>query len=298
MGDGDCEGCADAGATNVRCVTSRSFVLPSRGTLLVSTDLHGNLEDFLALEAKAEAAWQAGVELHWALLGDLVHGPDERGRRQMPDLYDYDDESPALIDRLFELKQRRPEHVHVVLGNHDVGHLGFPHTSKFHPDEVEALEVRLSTVQHERMQSLFSNGLLVLVAPCGLLLSHGVPGDALTSLALLDGVLPPTKDQGSRFRAVNELLWSYGQSAPIAASMLERISDEVGHRLRVVVHGHDRDHSGWYIEGDNQVQPVLFGAPRANKRYLEVDLSRPVESCRHLESDMLRHLHPLQGPRS
>lgn len=283
---------------NVRPVTKRSLLLPDRGTLLVSTDLHGNLEDFLALEAKAEAAWRAGIDLHWALLGDLVHGPDERARRQMPDLYDYDDESPALVDRLFELKQRQPQRVHVVLGNHDVGHLGFPHTSKFHPDEVEALEVRLSAAQHERMRWLFSNGLLALVAPCGLLLSHGVPGDALTSLAVLDGVLPPTKDPDSRFRAVNELLWSYGQSAPVAASMLERISDEVGHRLRVVVHGHDRDQSGWYIEGDNQVQPVLFGAPRANKRYLEVDLSRRVDSCRHLESDMLRHLHPLQGPRS
>lgn len=279
-------------------VTKRSLLLPDRGTLLVSTDLHGNLEDFLALEAKAEAAWNAGEDLHWALLGDLVHGPDERARHEMPALYDYHDESPALLDRLFELKQRQPQRVHVVLGNHDVGHIGFPHTSKFHPDEVDALEVRLSKSQYERMRSLFSNGLLVLVAPCGLLLSHGVPGEALTSLAMLDGVLPPTRDEDARFRAVNELLWSYGQSAPIAASMLERISDELGLRLRVVVHGHDRDQSGWYIEGDNQVQPVLFGAPRANKRYLEVDLSRPVQSCQQLESDMLRHLHPLQGPRS
>ena len=73
-------------------MTKRSLVLPGRGTLLVSTDLHGNLEDFLALEARAEAAWRAGVDLHWALLGDLVHGPDDRGRQQMPDLYDYDDE--------------------------------------------------------------------------------------------------------------------------------------------------------------------------------------------------------------
>ncbi len=298
MGDRGCEGCAEGSTSNLARVTKRSLVLPDRGTLLVSTDLHGNLEDFLALEARAEAAWRAGDDLHWALLGDLVHGPDDRARQQMPDLYDSDDESPALIDRLFELKQRQPQRVHVVLGNHDVGHLGFPHTSKFHPDEVEALEVRLSSTQLERMRSLFSTGLLVLVAPCGLLLSHGVPGDALTSLSLLDGVLPPTKDQNERFRAVNELLWSYGQSAPIAASMLERISDEVGHRLRVIVHGHDRDQAGWYIEGDNQVQPVIFGAPRENKRFLEVDLSRPVQSCRHLESDMLRHLHPLQGPRS
>jgi serine protease inhibitor len=60
MGDGGCEGCAEGSTSNVARVTKRSLVLPDRGTLLVSTDLHGNLEDFLALKAEGlEVAYDA-----------------------------------------------------------------------------------------------------------------------------------------------------------------------------------------------------------------------------------------------
>jgi hypothetical protein len=273
----------------------RHRVLPEAGWLLVSTDLHGNLEDFDALERLAEAAWRDGVDLHWAVLGDLVHGPDARAAADTPHLYGFADDSPALIDRLTEAMTRRPGRVHFVLGNHDAGHVGFKHTSKFHPDEVEALEARLSPTQRDRLRALCDGALLALVAPCGLLLTHGAPGDELTSLSLLDGPLPPARDDEARFRAVNEVLWSYGQQAHVAANVLARVSREAGYALRVVVHGHDRDESGWFIEGGNQVQPVLFGAPKANKRYLWVDLSRPVTSCEALERNALRHLYPLQG---
>lgn len=271
----------------------RSRVLPSFGALLVTTDLHGNLEDFLAARAILERAWRAGLDAHWALLGDLVHGPDARAGEAAPELYGYLDQSPELIDAVFELWSSQPLRVHVLLGNHDAGHLGFRHTSKFQPDEVAALEARLSSAQRERLRALCTNALLLLVAPCGLALSHGAPGDALTSLGVLDGPLPPARDDEARHRAVNEVLWSYGQPAPVAAAMLDRLSVETGHRLRVAVHGHDRDASGWFIEGGNQVQPVIFGAPREHKRYLWVDLARPVESAEQLVAESLRHLYPL-----
>lgn len=274
--------------------TPRHRVLPSSGWLLVSTDLHGNLGDFAALERLAEDAWRHGVELHWAVLGDLVHGPDAEAGARTPHLYAFPDDSPTLVDALTEVMARHPGRVHFVLGNHDAGHLGFKHTSKFHPDEVEALEQRLTHTQLERLRRLCAEALLALVAPCGLLLTHGAPGDALETLAMLDGPLPPPRHDEARHRAVNELLWSYGQPGPVAAGVLERVSRETGHQLTVVVHEHDRDESGWFIEGDNQVQPVLFGAPREHKRYLWVDLSRPVSSCQALERDALRRLYPLQ----
>jgi hypothetical protein len=40
----------------------------------------------------------------------------------------------------------------------------------------------------------------------------------------------------------------------------------------MVVHGHDRDESGYFVEGGNQVCPVIFGAPRRQERYLLLDL--------------------------
>lgn len=238
----------------------------------MSTDLHGNREDFEALARRFEAALSEGVDVHWALLGDLVHGPDQQSAARDPEVHGFPDESPALIDALFELRERHAGRIHFVLGNHDAGHVGFAHTSKFHADEVEVLEARLSPAQRARMQALFRDAMLLLLAPCGVLFAHGVPGDALTSLSLLDGELVP----GSR--AVNELLWSYGQTRATSDAMLARIGAEVGLSLHVAVHGHDRDVSGYFTDHGNQAQPVIFGAPRANKRYLWLDLAAQYRS--------------------
>ncbi|MBL8915497.1 MAG: metallophosphoesterase [Archangium sp.] len=265
----------------------RSLVLPRAGQLLVSTDLHGNLRDWRALRAVFEAS---PPDTHWVVLGDLVHGPDEQTARLKPQLYGFEDQSAELIDELFELRERCADRVHFVLGNHDAGHVGFRHTAKFHTDEVEHLESKLTPRQHECAQQLFSNALLAVVAPCGVLMTHGSPGDALTSLALLDGPLPPGPGNEERIVAIGETLWCYGQRGEVSQRLLQRISAETALDLRVVVHGHDRDESGWFIEGGNQAQPVIFGAPDANKKYLCVDLAKHVESPEALEPS-LRSLH-------
>lgn len=265
----------------------RSLILPATGHLLVSTDLHGNLRDWRALRAVFESS---PPDTRWLVLGDLVHGPDEQTARLTPRLYGFEDDSPTLIDELFSVKERYGARVHFVLGNHDAGHVGFRHTAKFHTDEVEYLESRLSPAQHERAQQLFSNALLAVAAPCGLLFTHGSPGDALTSLALLDGELPPGPGNEARIVAIGETLWCYGQRAEVTQRLLERLSAETGHALRVVVHGHDRDEAGWFTEGGNQAQPVIFGAPDANKKYLFIDLSKRIESADAL-AESLRSLH-------
>lgn len=266
----------------------RHRVLPPRGVLLVSTDLHGNFEDFEALRVRFETALAEGSDAHWALLGDLVHGPDPANAAADPSLYGYVDRSPELVDALFTLQQTHPERVHVVLGNHDAGHVGLEHTSKFHPDEVETLEARLSDEQRARLHRLFGDAFLMLLAPCGLVFSHGSGGDAVTSLALLDGPLSH-EARDDHTRAVNELLWSYGQRADVTSRLLTRLGEQTGLSLHVVVHGHDRDPSGWFVEGGNQVQPVIFGALRENKRYLWLDLGR-----RYLSPDELREGHEVQ----
>lgn len=251
----------------------RSRILPPNGRLLVSTDLHGNRRDFEALRARFDASPDA----HWVILGDLVHGPNDEARAREPELYDWPDESPALVSAVHSLWRAHPDRVHFVLGNHDAGHLGFRHTTKFHPDEVTWLESQLTEAQRQQAHQLFSEALLAVVAPCGLLLTHGSPGDELTSLSLLDGPLPPARGDDARTVALGELLWSYGQRGEVTDRLLKRLSAETGHELRVVVHGHDRDPAGWFVEGDNQVQPVIFGAPHANKRCLWLDLAARID---------------------
>jgi len=275
-----------------RCVT-----LPPFGSLLASTDLHGNLADYLALEQLFVVAREKSEDVHWAILGDLVHGPnlDDAGRE--PHLYGYKDESPELIARLVLLHEQHAGHVHIVLGNHDHGHVGGLRTAKFHDDEVEHLESLLNDEERAQMHRLFEGGSLVLLAPCGALMSHGSPGPELLSLAQLEGPLvgPEGGDEPGRlrWRAIQSVLWSYGQSPSVTNAMLSRLSVEAGFRLKFVIHGHDRDEQGLVIEGENQLQPVIFGALKAEKRYLWLDLGTEYTNLRKLrEGHEIRRLYP------
>lgn len=252
----------------------RHLILPRHGRLLVSTDVHGHGEDMRALEARFRAALAQVGEAHWVILGDLVHAPDDEARREQPELYDYPDESMALCDQVLRLQSELPGRVHYVLGNHDHGHVGGPHTSKFYPDEVAALEAGLSAAQRGRLRCLFADALLAVVAPCGLLLCHGSPDTALVDVRALDEIpLEIERARADQRALLRTLLTSYGQSDAVAAAMLAQVSAAGGWDLRVVVHGHDRDERGYFHEGTTQLCPVLFGAPRQEKRYLEVDLA-------------------------
>lgn len=256
-----------------RCLPTRFEVLPAQGRLMISTDLHGNLADFRALEAHFLTSLAHDSETHWALLGDFVHGPDSRARAAQPELYDYPDQSGELVVEALALAEQFPRLVHVVLGNHDYGHVGGPHTSKFYLDEVAALEARASGEQLAAMRALFHRAKLALAAPCGVLLSHGSPDAQLPSLLELDGLRFPIEAGDPRREPVQSLLCSYGQTTEETNQLLRQNSAALGLTLTMVIHGHDRDASGWYVDGGNQAQPVIFGAPKSHKRFLQLDLA-------------------------
>jgi hypothetical protein len=273
-----------------------TLVLPAQGRLMVSTDLHGNREDLLTLRQRFESARAAGEDLHWALLGDLVHGPDDQARANHSELYGYPDDSPELAGLVLEVARAHPGRVHYVLGNHDFGHVGGPHTHKFHPDEVEFLEERCTPAQRAQLQELFCGAYVLLAAPCGALLSHGSPDATLSSLRQLEGLPLPLEQADPRRRLLFPILCSYGQAREATQKVLTALAPEVGFRLSMVIHGHDRDESGWFTEGGNQGQPVIFGAPRHNKRYLWLDLAaryRDPEALR--EGEEIRRLYPTPG---
>jgi hypothetical protein len=262
----------------------RHVVLPSRGVLLISTDVHGNLGDFERLAALFRLERDHEPESHWVILGDVVHGPDDTARASSPTLYGYPDQSMEIIDSLLSLEAAHPGRVHFVLGNHDHGHVGGPHPAKFHTDEVEALERGLSRAQRARLHGLFERAMLAAAAPCGLLMTHGSPDDSLTKLEDLDDVpLAIEAMSPGQARVLRSVLTSYGQPEAVSRRMLENVSRASGLALGVVVHGHDRDEAGFFREGAHQACPVIFGAPRENKRYLRVDLG-----ARYADSTALR----------
>lgn len=281
---------------------SRFRWLPGRGRLLVSTDLHGNGADLRALRAvyKALCAEQpesaTGLQTHWALLGDLVHGPDDAARSEQPELYGYPDESPGMPAQVLALMAEHPDRIHYVLGNHDHGHVGGPHTGKFYDDEVLALEARLSESEKIALRGLFSTAYLALAAPCGVLLSHGSPDHTLQRPTDLDDIpLEVGRATPYQRRILDTFLRSYGQRPDVTTRLLARFGSEP--RLSLVVHGHDRDESGYFTDGENQVCPVIFGALRENKRYLVLDLAARYASASDLREGIeIRRLHPLEVP--
>ena len=255
-------------------MTRRHGVLPPCGVALVSTDLHGNLDDFLALRARFLIERSRRPDTHWVQLGDIVHAPDAATRSDDPALYDFPDDSLPIVDGFLALQREHPGHVHFVLGNHDHGHVGGPHTSKFYPDEVAQLEAQLTADQRGRLLRLFSDALLAVAAPCGVLLCHGSPDQALRDLRQLDDLpLVLAEQTPEQRRLLQTLLCSYGQSDDVSRQMLASVSAALGHDLRIVIHGHDRDESGFFVEGEHQLCPVIFGAPRAHKRWVRLDLS-------------------------
>jgi hypothetical protein len=262
----------------------RWLLLPPAGRLLVSTDLHGNGDDFRRLGELFLQHVQVDPDTYWVLLGDAVHAPSPDARRRRPDLYDFPDESLAIVRGVLGLQAAWPGHVLYVLGNHDHGHVGGPPTRKFYPDEVADLEASLAPAERGLLRQLFEPALLAVVAPCGLLLSHGSPDDTLQALEDLDRIdWPQASGDGYLRRVRDGFLTSYGQPGEVTARLLAGLSARGGLDLHLVVHGHDRDEQGYFTEGGNQACPVLFGAPRERKRYLWLDLAgryRRVEDLR------------------
>jgi hypothetical protein len=251
----------------------RQRVLEARGRLLVSTDLHGNGRDFRRLRDLFLSLHAEDPDTHWVQLGDVVHAPNDDARRSDPALYDFHDESWAIVDGLSKLMASHPRRVHFVIGNHDYGHIGGGRTNKFHADEVAHLESTMGEGERAAMRAFFVAALIGVATPCGALLAHGSPEDTIGSLEDLDGIdLPPRPDDHVGPMVLRSWLTAYGQPRECTGRLLEALSRGLESPLTFVVHGHDRDESGWFVEGDNQICPVIFGARQENKRCLLLDL--------------------------
>ena len=270
----------------------RHRLLRGPGTLMVSTDLHGNGRDFRRLRDIFLKLREQDSLTHWVILGDLVHAPSKDSRREEPRLYDFEDESWNIVDGVAQLLRSFPDNVHLLLGNHDHGHIGGRRTSKFHPDEVAYLEDQLSDTQLSTLRELFRTALLVVVAECGVLMAHGSPDDRLASLRQLDDISleGPLDDEGRAL--LQTITGSYGQQQEVTDRLLQALSLDVGIPLSMVIHGHDRDEEGWFTEGGNQICPVIFGAPRGSKRYLVLDLGSRYRTLEDLREGLeIRRLH-------
>jgi hypothetical protein len=273
--------------------------LPASGTLLVATDLQGNLADYLRLETIHERERVAGHEPVLALCGDLVHGPgDDFGQpSRWPDYLGtfYRDESVELVRRYRAFASER--RTLCLLGNHEHAHVGGPVVSKFHDDEAAVLEKRLGDAVAD-VRAFFRSFPLIATAPCGAVLTHGAPRATEPSLDAFERLdyagyervsIHDMHEQGT----VGALLWSRAATREQARRLLAATGQD-GRANAFCAFGHDVVREGFEIIGDEQIcVSTSFGCFDRDKVYLRLDLSRRYASVHDLAVG--REILPLWG---
>lgn len=269
--------------------------LPDHGRLLVCTDLQGNLRDFHRMvDLFHELRETTRGDAHLLFTGDLVHGP-HIPREQWPDFLGeyYVDESPAVVDGFVALRARFPGFVHAILGNHEHGHIGGPHTAKFASDEVALLEERLGRAGSRKLQDAFKTFHLVGIAPCGVVFTHGAPAAELDSVADveqadLSGAGWESPLDIFQEPVIGPILWARSASRDAARRFVHALGG------RIAIFGHDVIPEGYECIGDEQmIVSTSFGVADAWKVYLDLDLGAQYHSVKELrEGHEILPLYP------
>lgn len=265
--------------------------IPPSGRAIVSTDLHGNLDDFERVVAAFEGALEETEgDAYLVFTGDLVHGPSYPEEIWPEHLGDYyRDRSPELLERFEALQERYPDRVVALIGNHEHSHVGGPHTRKFHksPSETEHLEELLGPERTAEVHDLFRSFSIAAVIGRGVVVTHGAPRVLEASFAEVCAVeYGGHEDKSIRdmlgVPILGELFWCRSAGALAVRRFLQRmrIGDQENY---VVVFGHDPVRRGYLREGDEQLCfSTSFGLRNAKKVYLDLDLTREYRSVRYM----------------
>lgn len=265
--------------------------LPTSGRLIASTDLHGNLPDFLAVvEAFRQALEDAQGDAYLLITGDLVHGPVYSPRNWPEHLGSfYRDQTEEVLDAFLALREEHPQRVFTLIGNHEHSHIGGPHTRKFHkdPSETEFLEATLGPEKTERFKEFFRTLPIACVLGRGIVATHGAPR---VLSAGYDEVVA-VEYAGHEHRGVREMLqvpvlgelfWARN-SGPLAVRRFLKRMEVNGQPNHIVIYGHDPVRKGYLREGDEQLCfSTSFGLKNEKKVYLDLDLSREYKTVRQL----------------
>ncbi len=271
--------------------------LPTKGTLLVATDLQGNWGDYCTLKDIYAREKAQGNDPVLLFCGDMVHGPGEAlaDPSRWPEFLGsyYEDNSAELILDFMRFSEH--EHTMCLMGNHEHAHVGGPVVSKFHPDEAAVLNARLGS-ERERVRAFMASFPLIAVSQCGAAFTHGAPRRTEPDLEAFEALSFGGYDEMSVMNihetsTVGALLWSRHAEPERARAFLAAttLTDRPG---GFVVYGHDVVRDGYEKIGDEQLcLSTSFGCDDSNKHYLRLDLSTRYNSVHDLR--LGRELLPL-----
>jgi len=254
---------------------ARVLRLPDHGRLLVCTDLQGCMRDFERMvEIFEQALDHYQGDAHLIFTGDLIHGPHIEPE-DWPDFLGeyYRDASGEVMIAYAGLAAQYPGRVHALLGNHEHGHIGGPHTAKFAADEVALLEHILGSAGTARMRGIIHTFSLAAVTKCGAVFSHGAPAAVIDSVADLEAADLSGAKYASPLEVldtpvVGKVLWARSATEAEARRFLRATNGTMS------IYGHDVIPEGFEKIGDEQIiVSTSFGLYDTNKVYVSLDLA-------------------------
>jgi hypothetical protein len=263
---------------------ARVLRLPDHGRLLVCTDLQGCMRDYRRMvELYEQALREHRGDAYLLFTGDLIHGP-HIDPEDWPDFLGeyYRDASGEVMTAYAGLAARYPGRVHALLGNHEHGHIGGPHTAKFAADEVALLEQILGPTGTARMRGIIHTFWLVAVSPCGAVFTHGAPAAQIDSISQLEAVDLSGAGYASPLEVLDtpilgRILWARSATEAEAQRFLRATGGTIS------IYGHDVIPEGFETVGDEQiVVSTSFGVFDSNKVYVSLDLGARYRSVRDL----------------
>jgi Calcineurin-like phosphoesterase len=278
---------------------ARVLRLPDHGRLLVCTDLQGCMRDYRRMvELFEQARRDHRGDAYLLFTGDLIHGP-HIDPEDWPDFLGeyYRDASGEVMNAYAALAAKYPGHVHALLGNHEHGHVGGPHTAKFAADEVALLEQILGPTGTARMKAIIHTFALVAIAPCGAVFTHGAPAAQIDSVADLERVDLSGAGLSSPLEVLDtpilgRILWARSATEAEARRFLRATGSTLS------IYGHDVIPEGFECVGDEQIiVSTSFGLSDSNKVYVSLDLSTRYRGVRDLRvGQELLPLYPDRAP--
>ena len=278
---------------------ARVLRLPDHGRLLVCTDLQGCMRDYLrTVELFEHMLHEHAGDAHLLFTGDLIHGPHIEPE-DWPDFLGeyYRDASGELMIAFSELASRFPGRVHALLGNHEHGHIGGPHTAKFAADEVALLEHILGPSGSARMRGIIHTFSLAAVTKCGAVFTHAAPAAQCESVADLEAADLSGRDLMSPLDVldtpiVGKILWARSASEIEARRFCKAMN------AAFCIYGHDVIPEGFEKVGHEQiVVSTSFGVFDSNKMYVSLDLAAKYKSVHELRiGHELLPLYPDKAP--
>lgn len=230
----------------------RVVSLEGASEVFVSGDLHGNVENFRRLLAKANLAQNPRRHL---VLQEVIHGP-----------YHYPaggDKSHQLLDLMAALKCQFPKQVHFLLGNHELAQFTQQRIAKGDLDLNQCFREGVGTAYGGRApevygvyQELMGIVPLALRTPNRILLSHSLP--AASKLENFDPAVlerdVSTESDVASGGSVHSLVWGRDTRAETAATFLAKMDADL------LISGHVPCDNGFDTPNDRQLILDSLGA--------------------------------------